>query len=78
MRTGILGFLATGLLPVEFPGFGGDRIASRQHRRLAPMSTRLSAGRVRTTYEFIKSHRRQFSVEAMCRVLEVAPSGYYD
>ena len=42
------------------------------------MSTRMSAGRIRTTYEFIKAHRSQFSVEAMCRVLEVAPSGYYD
>ena len=41
------------------------------------MSTRLSAGRVRATYEFIKAHRHQFSVEAMCRMLEVAPSGYY-
>jgi putative transposase len=42
------------------------------------MSTRLSAGRVRATYEFIKAHRHQYSVEAMCRVLEVAGSGYYD
>lgn len=42
------------------------------------MSTRLSAGRVRATYEFIKAHRQQYSVHAMCRVLEVAPSGYYD
>jgi putative transposase len=38
----------------------------------------LSAGRVRATYEFIKAHRREYSVEAMCRVLEVAPSGYCD
>ncbi len=42
------------------------------------MSTRLSAGRVRATYEFIEAHRHQFSVEAMCHLLEVAPSGYYD
>ncbi len=42
------------------------------------MSTRLSAGRVRVTYEFIKSHRHQFRVETMCRVLEVTRSGYYD
>jgi putative transposase len=42
------------------------------------MSTRLSAGRVLATYEFIKAHRHQYSVEAMCRVLEVAASGYYD
>jgi hypothetical protein len=42
------------------------------------MSTRLSAGRVRSAYEFIKAHRDQYSVDAMCRILEVAPSGYYD
>jgi putative transposase len=42
-----------------------------------PMSTRLSAGRVRSTYEFIKVHRDQFSVQRLCRVLGVAPSGYY-
>jgi putative transposase len=41
------------------------------------MSMQASAGRVRTTYEFIKAHRRTFSVEALCRVLDVAPSGYY-
>lgn len=43
-----------------------------------PMSTKPSAGRVRATYAFIKAHKREFSVEAMCRVLEVAPSGYYE
>jgi putative transposase len=42
-----------------------------------PMSTKLSAGRVRLTCEFIKAHRK-FSVQTMCRVLGVAPSGYYD
>ena len=42
------------------------------------MSTKLSAGRVRSTYEFIKAHRKQFSVQTLCRVLEVAPSGYYE
>lgn len=41
------------------------------------MSTRRSAGRVRTTYEFIKAHRARYSVQALCRVLDVAPSGYY-
>jgi hypothetical protein len=35
-------------------------------------------GRVRVTYEFIKAHRDQFSVQEMCRVLQVAQSGYYD
>lgn len=42
------------------------------------MSTRLSAGRGRATYEFIKAHNRQFSVRLMCRVLGVAPSGHYE
>src|SRR5581483_12382233 len=42
-----------------------------------PMSTHLSAGRVRSTYEFIKANRNHHSVLVMCRVLGVAPSGYY-
>ncbi len=42
------------------------------------MSTRLSAGRVRATYEFIKAHRHEYGIRTMCHVLEVAPSGYYD
>lgn len=41
------------------------------------MSTRRSAGRVRATYELIKAERVRFSVQTLCRVLEVAPSGYY-
>jgi putative transposase len=41
------------------------------------MSTKLSAGRVRTTYEFIKANRHRYSVHSMCRVLGVAASGYY-
>ena len=41
------------------------------------MSTKLSAGRVRSTYEFIKANRDEYSVQVMCRVLGVAPSGYY-
>src|SRR5215831_6840770 len=41
------------------------------------MSTRGSAGRVRTTYEFIRANRGQYPVQALCRVLGVAPSGYY-
>ena len=40
------------------------------------MSTKLSAGRVRSTYKFIKTHREHYSVQAMCRILGVAPSGY--
>ena len=42
------------------------------------MSTKVSAGRVRSAYEFIKAHRKQYSVQSMCRVLGVAPSGYYE
>ena len=41
------------------------------------MSTKLSAGRVRSTYEFIRAQRGHYNVQALCRVLEVAPSGYY-
>jgi putative transposase len=42
------------------------------------MSERISAGRVRKTYQFIEANRRQYAVETMCKVLEVAPSGYYE
>ncbi len=42
------------------------------------MSTRMSAGRVRATYEFITAHRYQYSVQAMCWALEVAARGYHD
>lgn len=42
------------------------------------MSTQQSTGRVRSTYAFIKAHREQYSVQSMCRVLSVAPSGYYE
>lgn len=41
------------------------------------MSTKATARRVRTRYEFIKTHRHKHSVQAMCRLLGVAPSGYY-
>jgi putative transposase len=40
-----------------------------------PKST--SASRVRATYELIKAQSATFPVQALCRVLEVAPSGYY-
>ena len=42
------------------------------------MSTKLSAGRVRSTYDFIKAHRDRYRVQAMYRILGVAPSGYYE
>src|SRR5579863_5561574 len=41
------------------------------------MSTKVSAGRTRSTYEFIKANRHAFSVQVMCRLLGVAPSGFY-
>jgi len=41
------------------------------------MSTKPSTGRVRATYGFIRGHRNEHSVQMMCRVLGVAPSGYY-
>jgi hypothetical protein len=43
-----------------------------------PKSKHQIPGRVRSAYEFIKAHRDQYSVQMMCRVLEVAPSGYYE
>ena len=43
-----------------------------------PPSRHQVPGRVRATYEFIKAHRREYSVQAMCRILDVAPSGYYE
>lgn len=42
------------------------------------MSTKAAEGRVRTVYAFIKAHRKQYSVQEMCRLLSVAQSGYYD
>lgn len=44
----------------------------------AAISKRMSAGRVRRAYEFIETHRHQYPVQVMCKVLEVAPSGYYE
>src|SRR5438132_313249 len=43
-----------------------------------PKSKHQIPGRVRSTYEFIKAHRDRYSVQMLCRVLEVAVSGYYD
>jgi len=42
------------------------------------MSSKPSTGRVRATYDFIRAYGNEFSVQAMCRVLGVAPSGYYE
>ena len=40
-----------------------------------PISIQASLGRVRATYQFIKSQRQHYSAETLCRVLNVAPSG---
>src|SRR5712671_2228040 len=42
-----------------------------------PMRTKASTGKIRQIYEFIKAQRNRFDVRTMCRVLEVARSGYY-
>jgi hypothetical protein len=47
-------------------------------RSTVPMSTQTSAVRVRATYELIKAHRHQYIAQAMCRVFEVALTGYDD
>src|SRR5258706_13677307 len=39
---------------------------------VASMTVKARPGRVRQTYRFIEAHRRLYSVEAMCRTLEVA------
>jgi putative transposase len=41
------------------------------------MSKSKPASRVRTTYDFIKAQNTTYPVQALCRVLNVAPSGYY-
>jgi putative transposase len=41
------------------------------------MPTKLSTGKVRRVYEFIKENRDQYDTKMMCRVLEVTRSGYY-
>jgi putative transposase len=40
------------------------------------MSTQKRASRVRATYAFIKAQCAHYSVQALCRTLGVAPSGY--
>lgn len=42
---------------------------------MAKASRNLNA---RRAYEFIKAHRREYPIETMCRILDVAPSGYYE
>lgn len=42
------------------------------------MTKRVSAGRVRKAYQFIEAHCKEYPVQVLCEVLEVAPSGYYE
>ena len=42
------------------------------------MPATIQAGSVRSKYAFIQAHRQEFPTEVMCRILEVAPSGYYE
>ncbi len=42
------------------------------------MSTKPRVRSVRAKYEFIRAHRKEYSTQAMCTVLGVAPSGYYE
>jgi putative transposase len=41
------------------------------------MSKSAPAHRVRTTYDFIKAQSATYPVQKLCRLLNVAPSGYY-
>jgi hypothetical protein len=41
------------------------------------MPAKGNPSRVRRQYQFIEVHRSQYPVETMCRLLDVAPSGYY-
>ncbi len=41
------------------------------------MVTKRSCSHVRPTYQFIEANKKHYSIEAMCRLLEVAPSGYH-
>jgi len=41
------------------------------------MPTKLSVGKARRVYAFIKANSRQLDVRTLCRLLEVTPSGYY-
>jgi putative transposase len=42
------------------------------------MPAKFSTGRVRLIYQFIEAHSKQFSVDAMCKTLQIAQSGYDD
>ena len=60
---------------MEFPGFSGQYFNPEEGADGCPRRQRPDG--VRAQYEFIKAHRHKHSVQAMCRLLGVAPSGYY-
>lgn len=41
------------------------------------MSKPFRNSNTRRVYEFIRAHRKQYPVEVLCQVLDIAPSGYY-
>lgn len=41
------------------------------------MSSKKAPSRTRRAYQFIESHRNEFSIQMMCRLLGVARAGYY-
>lgn len=41
------------------------------------MSTSTTLGQVRQIYKFIELHKNEYGVQRICKVLDVAPSGYY-
>ncbi len=42
-----------------------------------PMAKRMDSSPVVAKYEFIKANVHDYEIQTMCRVLEVARSGYY-
>lgn len=41
------------------------------------MSSKKVPSKTRRAYQFIESHRSEFSIQVMCRLLGVARAGYY-
>ena len=52
------------------------RASVRRHSRSRACRLRKAHGGARAIYEFIKAHQDRYSVRTMCRLLDVAPSGY--
>lgn len=62
---------------MEFPGFRGHSGLSEQREPRSNVPRKRESSEVRRKYELIKSKQGEHSVRMMCRLLEVAPSGYY-